>query len=332
MLTAHLILNNELRSMGRASEAYDQLVEAAREAASRGVLQSSVETRRIAFQKLDRIACEGMTPIRSRRDGMVSRSGKTATFESCHVTVMPEVGLHFISRQFRLVSVRLLLAHDEILVEKLPLQAVFRFHAGEQMFHRSDVESGHFRKLATDLLDWSYAIKIADALLPDEDTQRFLVPGPAEDGLILGYLDETAAVPAGVVNRFTRNAEKIEAVAASPFAPGLFVANTYIGENEIRLDQKDLRGCWIEWRKHFEKSYQLGLERLVWPFRTVSPATRMDRVGPDAVEAVKAFILDPRAIRTMRNRHIRETGMYEGYEELQADDCDTLDAPMLKAG
>lgn len=313
MPTGLFMLNKELRMVDRAAEAYDLLLKLAREAADRGVLNAPLDTRRAAFQKLERIAIEGMEPIRSRRDSVVSRSGKTATFESCHVTVMPESGDHAISRQFRLVAVRILLAHDEIMVEKLPLQAIFRFHAGEQMFYRGDVESGHFRALAEEILDWYYAIKIADAVLHEDGQERFTIPGPGTDGIVMGYLDQAAAVPAGELHRFARGQEKTHVIAASPFAPALFIGNTYIGLNEIRPDQKDLRECWVEWRRHFAKTYELGLEREIWPFRAVSPPTRDHRVGSDAVSAVKSFLLDPRALKTMQNRAMagRSRGSYE---------------------
>jgi hypothetical protein len=311
MLSGLFMLDKELRMVERAAEAYDLLVKLAREAADRGVLQASPEARRAAFQKLDRIAAEGMSPIRSRRDASVSRSGKTATFESCHVTVMPEKGDHSISRQFRLVSVRILVAHDEITVEKLPLQAIFRFHAGEQMFHRGDIASGHFRALAEEILDWYYAIKIADYVLDEDGKERFTIPGPGTDGVVMGHLDHSAAVPAGELHRFARNQEKTHVVAASPFAPALFIGNTYIGFNEIRPDQKELRECWVAWRRHFAKEYQLGLEREIWPFRVVSPAGG-HRVGPDAIAAVRSFLLDPRALGTMQNRALasRSRGAY----------------------
>jgi hypothetical protein len=325
------MLNKELRMVDRAAAAYDLVLKLAREAADRGILHSPPEARRAAFQKMDRVILEGMEPIKSRHDGVVSRSGKTATFESCHVTVMSESGDHSVSRQFRLVAVRLLVAHDEIMVEKLPLQAIFRFHAGEQMFYRGDVNSGHFRALAEEILDWYYAIKIADSVLEEDGQERFTIPGPGTDGVVMGYLDQAAAVPAGELHRFARGQEKTHVIAASPFAPALFIGNTYIGFNEIRPDQKDLRECWVEWRRHFAKSYELGLEREIWPFRDVSPPTRDHRVGSDAVAAVRAFLLDPRALKTMQNRALvgRSRGSYEPATE---DEHGYDAAPMRNVG
>ncbi|NTF17641.1 hypothetical protein G6L37_04460 [Agrobacterium rubi] len=332
MSTAHFILNREIDIMVRSAAAYDLLVRLARETADRGVLQSTVDTRRAAFQRLERIMIDGMNPLRSRRDATISRSGKTASFESCHVTVMPEVGDRAISRQFRLVAVRLLMAHDEIVVEKLPLQSIFRFHAGEQMFHRGDVESGHFRALATEMLEWHYAIKIADSVLDETDQERFTIPGPGQDGMMLGYLDQAASVPAGELIRFARNQEKAHIVGASPFAPGLFIANTYIGANDIRPDQQDLRDCWVEWRRHFGRQYQLGLERELWPFREIVPAERGHRVGSDAVDAVRAFLLDPRALRSMQNRQYANMPRSSTHDYTE-DHGDELDAtPMRSVG
>lgn len=332
MTTAHIMLNQEIAKIVRAAAAYEILVNLAREAADRGVLQSNVDARRSAFQKLDRVIVEGMDPIRSRRDAVISRSGKTASFESCHVVVMPEVGDTAISRQFRLVAIRLLVAHDEIAVEKLPLQAIFRFHAGEQMFHRGDVQRGHFRSLATEIAEWYYAIKIADSVLDETDQERFTIPGPGTDGLMLGYLDQAAAVPAGELMRFARNQEQAHVVGASPFAPGLFIANTYIGASDIRPDQKDLRDCWVEWKRHFDKKYQLGVERELWPFREIVPAQRDHRVGSVAVDAVRAFLLDPRALRTMQNRRFadRERGRMHEYVPEIEDDLDAV--PMRSVG
>jgi hypothetical protein len=317
MTSGLFMLNKELRMVDRAAEAYDLLLKLAKEAADRGILASPLETRRAAFQKLDRVAVEGMAPIRSRRDAAGSRSGKTATFESCHVTVMSESGDHAVSRQFRLVAIRILLAHDEIKIEKLPLQAIFRFHAGEQMFYRGDIESGHFRALAEEILDWYYAIKIADAVLAEDGQERFTIPGPGTDGVVMGYLDQTAAVPAGELHQFVRGRKKTHVIAASPFAPALFIGNTYIGFNEIRPDQKDLRECWVEWRRYFSKSYELGLERVIWPFRSVAPPSADHGVEPDAVAAVRAFLLDPRALKTMQNRALvgRSRGSYEPSQE-----------------
>jgi hypothetical protein len=331
MTSGLFMLNKELRMVDRAAAAYDLVLKLAREAADRGILQSPPEARRAAFQKLDRVILEGMEPIKSRHDAVGSRSGKTATFESCHVTVMSEIGDHSVSRQFRLVAIRLLVAHDEIMVEKLPLQAIFRFHAGEQMFYRGDVESGHFRALAEEIMDWYYAIKIADSVLEEDGQERFTIPGPGTDGVVMGYLDQAAAVPAGELHRFARGQEKTHVIAASPFAPALFIGNTYIGMNEIRPDQKDLRECWVEWRRHFAKAYELGLEREIWPFRAVSPPTRDHRVGSDAVAAVRAFLLDPRALKTMQNRALvgRSRGSYEPATE---DEHDYDAAPMRNVG
>ena len=332
MSTAHIILNREISKIVRSAAAYDILVDLAREAADRGVLQAPVDARRAAFQKLERVITEGMDPVRSRRDAIVSRSGKTASFESCHVTIMPEVGDTAISRQFRLTSIRLLVAHDEIVIEKLPLQAIFRFHAGEQMYHRADIEDARFRALATEIADWYYAIKIADSVLDETDQERFTIPGPGTDGVVLGYLDQAAAVPAGELIRFARNREKAHVIGASPFSPGLFIANTYIGAFDIWPDQKDLRECWIEWKRHFGHAYQSGLERELWPFREISPAQREHRVGSDAVDAVRAFLLDPRALSAMQNRRFADRVRGPSHEPSYDLDEYVGPAPMRNVG
>lgn len=332
MSIEHIILNQEISKIVRSAAAYGVLVNLAREAADCGILQAPVDARRAAFQKLERVIAEGMDPIRSRRDTIISRSGKTASFESCHVTIMPEVGDTAISRQFRLTSIRLLVAHDEIVIEKLPLQAVFRFHAGEQMFHRADVESGRFRALATEITDWYYAIKIADSVLDETDQERFTIPGPGTDGVVLGYLDQAAAVPAGELMRFARNQGKTHIIGASPFSPALFIANTYIGAFDIRPDQKDLRDCWVEWKRHFGRAYQSGLERELWPFREISPAKRDHRVGADAVATVRAFLLDPRALKAMQNRKFADRVRGPSHEPSHDLDEDIDPAPMRNAG
>lgn len=302
MSTAYHLLNQELRPLLRTPAAYDILVRLAREAANSGVLQSSVDIRRSAFQKLDRVITEGMDPVRSRRDSSVSRSGKTASFESCHVVVVPEVGETSTSRQFRLSSIRLHVAHDEIAVEKLPLQAVFRFHAGEQMFTRSDLRSDYFRSLASEIAEWYCAIKVADSVLDEAGRERFTIPGPGTEGFMMGYLDQSAAIPAGELLRFARGQEKAHVIGASPFAPGLFTANTYIGLHEIRPEQQALRECWIEWKRYFDREYQPALERELWPFREISPVEKGHVISQHAIDAVRAFLLDPRALRAMQNK------------------------------
>jgi hypothetical protein len=296
----HHILNNELLFTEKAAATYDRLLLFAKGAADTGVLLGNPDARTTMFRRLDRIAVEGMTPVKSRYDHGVSRNGRPS-HESCHVVVMPEVGDYSISRQFRLVAIRLLMAHDEICVEKLPLQAIFRYHAGEQLMGRGEIQSGYYRAIAEEMLGWYYAVKIADTVLDEAGLERFSMPGPCTDGVMLGMLDHAAAVPAGELHRFARNQHKEHVIAASPFAPGLFIGNTYIGVNDIRPDQKALRDCWVQWRHAFAGSYQRGLERELWPFRKLSPPMSDDRIAPGAVAAVRAFLLDPRALRAMES-------------------------------
>jgi hypothetical protein len=298
--TEHVMLAQEFRAADRTASTYEAVVDLARKAVQNGVLKGPVPAREAAFRKLNKLINDGMSPVRSRQDHTVSRSGRTSTHEALHVVIMPEPSLQE-TRRLRLVSIRLLIAHDEIAVEKLPLQSVFRIHAAQRLFYRGNIEHGCFKVLGEELLSWYYASAIASRLLEETGASRLMVPGPAMDGLILGQLDETAAVPAGEMFRFGKTQEAKHEIPASPYAPSLYSGNTYIGENEVRPIQKELRECFLRWREHYSRDYERGLERTIWPYRTVVPADRSDRISSEAIEALKAFLLDHRAQVAMGN-------------------------------
>lgn len=301
MTTAHFILNEEIKSAKRSVDGFDRLVSRAEQGVVDGALQKSPEFRADFFKRLNNGILADMSPVRSRYDASKSRRGVNNAFEANHVTVMEEPGsTGALSKLFRLVSIRLLVVNDEVVVEKLPLQAGFRFHVGQRFHLRGDVEKDYFHSIARSMLDWYYAVKIGDDLLEDLHISRFAVPGPSEDSLLLGDIDRTAGVPAGEHFRIRKNGTKQQPVPVSPYAQGLYVVNTFIGQYELRPEQKDLCDCFITWRNHFAKEYSAALERECWPFKAISPSSPSSHMKDDQIDAMAAFVLDKRALNAMQ--------------------------------
>ena len=269
-----------------------------------GILFQSPNVRAAFFHRTNRILRDAMQPLRSRYDEENNRKGQPSSFEACHVTFVHDNVLSSSRGQvYRLMSVRLHVTPEHVVFETTPLQACFRTHAADQLYNRGHQVGSAFRSLATDCLDWYLLQKIADDMLDGIGLTRLSIPGHGRDGLILGYFDRSAALPAG--DRFTMKAtgRSREIVPQSPFQQGLYIANTYLGSFDVKPIQLALRGCFLQWKGACGPSYDKALQDEIWSGRQISPALQgLDSALPhDSADLLETFLLDDRALHAMQS-------------------------------
>jgi len=90
-------------------------------------------------------------------------------------------------------------------------------------------------------------------------------------------------------------------VPASPLAPALYCANTFIGTAEMQQNQIDLMQCFSTWRKAGADRYETMLEDSLWPDREISPAAGAG-IPDHIVDALGPLFRDARALRAMGHR------------------------------
>lgn len=295
-------IDREQREVAAAHEGFIELIERASAVASKGALRGNAAARANVFRSLDKGLRAAIHPLRSRYDELPSRSGRTTSLEACHVALMPDHVFKGKSHLARLTAVRIAFLPDEIEIERLPLNACVRPHAAERVLERAELfPESAMRHVAGQMLEWLLVPFVADDTLEKLDLTRMSVPAEG-DGLVLGYMDRTSALPVGEVYRIRAEIKNRFEIPASPYSPGVYVANTFLGPREIKAEHRELIECLLQWRDHCGVAYWHRLEDGLWPHRAVRPPVRGSSKLPEgAIDALRELFFEERAIHAVQS-------------------------------
>jgi hypothetical protein len=297
-----LRIDRERRTIDSAHQGFLAVLARASAACGKGALRSNAQTRSNLFRSLDKELRGSLNPLRSRYDELPSRSGRTAALESCHVALMSDSAFGGRRDLYRLTSVRIALLPDEIEIELLPLYACIRPHSAERVLERAnEYPDNAMHYVAQHMLDWLLIPYIVDDTLEKLDLTRLSVPG-GEDEMVLGYVDRTCALPVGELFKLRAGVKTRIEIPASPYSPGVYVANTFLGPMEFKPMHGELRDCLVQWRDHCGLSYWSKLEDGIWPTRVVRPPVRGGAKLPEgASDALRDLFFEEKAILAVQS-------------------------------
>lgn len=264
-------LMGETAASRKAGEAFDALLSDVRNKvghyfSNNRRLKGSALAR--LFDELDAAVRKGMTVVRSRRDERPPTKArpKSEAFEAMYAVVSNQEA-DSVSREmiFRLHSLRFFGTRKLVVVEADSLPLAFRRHAASRRYERGVNVEHAVREIGESLTDWMPLILSAEDPLLETGGNSFAAP--VAEGMLLGHFDVTAAVPGGTRYRFDAIGVTHEETPASPLAPALFCANTFIGTAEMGPNQQDL----MELFRHVAGSLRgpirplAGKNALAWP-------------------------------------------------------------------
>lgn len=290
------------------------------------------------FEDIDASVRDGMTAVRYRFDERPATRArpKSEAYEAMYVLVNnQESDTETRDRVFRLHAMRIFGSRKKVEIDVRPLPASFSRHSAERLHERGGNVDDSIQALGNHLVEWMLLPVLASDVMSDFNIGRFCVPGPSS-GLMMGFIDTTAAVPAGVRYSFNARVAMQESIFPDPLEPYLYSANTYVGEADATAYQMDLRRCFEVWRDAAGDAYRECLDDLVWPVREIRPAVSTG-LSDALIAALETLVSDPRALAAMGNHkfargkiglngapvHAVEEGPRTNADEAKIlDDCD----------
>lgn len=281
------------------------------------------------FEAIDATVRGRMTVARSRFDERPPTKArpKSEAYEAMYVIVSnQEADSESREMIFRLHSLRFFGTRKLAEVQVSSLPVAFRKHAASRRYERDGSADHAVQEIGESLAEWLPLILAAEDAVTGAGSNCFAAP--AGDGMLLGHYDGSAAVPCGLRYRFDDVGVLREEIPASPLAPSLYSANTFIGAFEMQENQEELAACFATWRSACGDGYLAAVEDVLWPDRAISPPA-----GPglpdNVMEALGLLVSDGRALRAMgfkersRRPALAETDLPEpeepGTEESQHD-------------
>lgn len=254
------------------------------------------------FEGFDEAVRSRMTVVRSRHDERPPTRArpKSEAFEAMYVVVSnQEADTEQRERIFRLHSLRFLGTRKQVVVQVDALPVAFRKHAATRRHQRGENVDHAVQEIGESLTQWIPLILCSEDPVLDTGANSFSVP--AEEGMLLGYFDGSAAVPAGIRYRFNGIGVLRDDVPASPLSPSLYCANTFIGTAEMQPNQTELMQCFATWREAGAERYEDMLDDSLWPDREIAPAAGAG-LPEHIVDALGPLFKDGRALRAMGHR------------------------------
>lgn len=302
-----LRIDREMREIAMAHQGFLSTLERVSKEAGKGLLRANATTRKAIFRSIDKNLRAAIHPLRTRVDEMPSRSGRSSCLEACHIALMPDVIFNGKPGLVRLASVRLALLSDEIELELAPLGACLRPHAAQRVLERSEhFPESAMRHVAAHMLEWLMVPFLVDDTLDSIGLSRLSVPGD-ENEMILGYLDRSCALPVGEMFKIRAGRCLRVELPVSPYAPGVYVVNTFLGWREIKSSQLDLHDAMSQWRDDCGPAYWKRLEDGIWQNRVVKPPVPRSAVLPegsgDAIRSLcslESSVYAMQAVRPLR--------------------------------
>lgn len=330
-------IDRELQEVAEARDGYLALVERATRESGRGLLRANAPTRLSTFRSMDRQLVAALRPLRSRYDETPTRSGRSSGLEVCHVALMPDRAFNGRGHLSRLVAVRFALLPDEIEVELVPLHACIRPHAAERFLERGDFRiENATRHVAGNMLEWLMVPFLVDDALDRLDLTRLSVPG-GDDELLLGYMDRTCPLPVGEMFRIRGGRRVRVELPASPYEPGVYVVNTFLGRMEMKHDHYHLHEAMTRWRDACGPAYWSRLEDGLWQNRALKPPVPGASALPEGSgDAIRELCTDETSVSAMQSvrpaREPDDDGLHT-FEQIEREFYGTGDAtasPMFR--
>lgn len=296
-----LRIDREQREIVAAHQGFIATLDRLSREAAKGLLRANATTRTAVFRNVDKEFRAALHPLRSRYDDLPSRSGRTACLEACHVALMPDSVFTGRSGLIRLTAVRLALLPDEVEVELIPLGACLRPHSAERVLERADtLPENAMRHVAGHLLEWLMVPFLVDDTLDRIGLSRLSVPAD-DNELILGYMDRSCPLPVGELFKIRAGRCIRLELPASPYAPGIYVANTFLGWRELKPTQLAVHDAMTRWREDCGPAYWKRLEDGIWQHRALRPPIPRSADLPEgAADAIRALCSEEQSIYAMQ--------------------------------
>jgi len=260
-----------------------------------------------------------LRPIRERLD--VRRPTrvrpKSEAYELFYLVMMPEdLPGEETPRYFRLTSIRILATRKRVMLEFMPTALGVREHAAVRFARRGADVSEAIRILATSLAEWAALPGLVDDALEKAGFERMGITG--DRGLMLGYLDPRAPIPAGQRFVFGNEHWSQEDVPVLPTSSASFSINTFIGPVEMKPNQVGAMLVMDRWREQCGDDFRLACEEVFWPERELS-GPRDVSIDEDLVQEMRRLVVEKRMLKAMGNAKV--AGMrFDLYEDERADD------------
>lgn len=203
------------------------------------------------------------------------------------------------SNFFRLTSLRVVTNRKKVIMEFMPTHLAIRGHAAARFIERGADCSTAVRLLASSVADWAAMPSIVDEAIEGAGYSRLALPCRL-NGMLMGYVDSSEALPAGRRHSFDKHRFASEPIAASPLTPMTFIVNTYIGRAEIHDNQLGAMCLLEEWRRAAGSAFDAACEDAFWPVRELSPVS--PGIDNEIAERMREEIVMPRMLRAMGNK------------------------------
>lgn len=245
-----------------------------------------------------------LRPIKERLD--VRRptkvKPKSEAYELFYLVMMPEDQQgEGQPRYFRLTSLRILATRKRVIMEFMPTALGVREHAAVRFARRGADVTEAIRILATSLAEWAALPGLVDDALEEAGFERMGITG--NRGLMLGYLDPSAPIPAGQRFVFGNEHWMQEDLPVSPTVSSTFSINTYIGPVEMKPNQVGAMAVLDRWRKECGDDFRQACEEVFWPERELSPVHGAS-IDENFVQEVRRMVVEKRMLRAMGNAKV----------------------------
>jgi|HigsolmetaAR206D_1030411.scaffolds.fasta_scaffold01386_5 hypothetical protein len=253
---------------------------------------------------------------------------KSDAYELLYVSVMQEDQCEDGPRRFfRLTSLRAFATRKKVVLECRPTALGLREHAAFRFLTRGADASAAVRELASAIADWAALPGIVEDAMESIGFERLGIPAPR--GMLLGYLDQTAAIPSIKRFHFGRDWWGMEEEPVSPLVPATFAINTYIGPGQIHPNQIAAMDLMDRWKASCGPSFSLACDDVFWPERELRP-TGNATIDDDKVAEIRALMVEGRMLRAMGNKRVavrlRELAHLQ---EVRACPIEDADVPVI---
>jgi hypothetical protein len=318
-------IDREQREIASAHQGFLATLDRLSKEAAKGLLRANAATRTSVFRNVDKELRSTLHPLRSRYDDLPSRSGRTSCLEACHVALMPDTVFNGRPGLVRLTAVRLALLPNEIEVELVPLGACLRPHSAERVLERADeMPENAMRHVGLHMLEWLMVPFLVDDTLDRMGLSRLSVPGD-DNEMILGYMDRSCPLPVGELYKIRGGRPIRIELPVSPYAPGVYVVNTFLGWRELKPTQLAVHDAMARWREDCGPSYWTRLEDGVWQTRVVRPPVSRSADLPDGMaDAIRDLCSEEQSIYAMQavrppSAHGRDEDGFQSFDEIERE-------------
>lgn len=291
-------------SASRLNTAYqfikDNAMEAWRKTRSLGLGDVNLLSR-----KTDGLITRNLTPLMSH----YARSKSQIGVEACHAVFLPvpaETSMREIV--FQIHALRVFVSPTLIETECRPLPLAFRLHSAVRMMERDRFTGPAIKQAGVDLTRAATILRAAEAVGMSHLDEQMLVPSCNGQGALFGAYDPSYALRTGVVDAIVRGSATSMQTDCDPLAMPLFMANTFIGHEDMGLSQFEAASEMSMWRDWWGSEHEAAQRDLLWPNRRIGNDARRSELSEEAVVDLEEILTRPHvAYAISRNNKLRKT-------------------------